>query len=167
VVAVELQAVTCRCDGSGKISYKHVDDRQYEIGEGLIAGPWTTWGSHLCECRRELPPREGQARWWTTETVYSSDWSSSVFRETAEITVQAEVPVSEDNYVVHRRGNRYYPCSVDLNVSSKDLHFLFPEEARELARMLVEAADKCDEIDLPDCDEAGAWWFPDEAKTSA
>jgi hypothetical protein len=158
---VKAAAVVCRCGGTGKLSHDsgwvdHAEPPNLPEGAEYVSGH-RTMSSSLCQCRRDLEPREGEAAWWDSETVFDEVWVASVFQDTAEIVVKAEVPISEDNYRVVRRGNRYYPTSIDLDVSSEELHFLFPDEARELARLLIAAADKCDEIDKPDCDRCGHW----------
>lgn len=160
---VEITTVAtepCGCDGTGKIHYveREPEDTHRPLGDGLYAGPATTYGSRLCQCRAELDPRPGEASWWDTTRIYSAEWEASVFRDRAEITVNAERPISSENYIVERRGNRYYPTFVDLDVSDPALHFLFPDEARELARLLIAAADAADAIDKPDQDECGHWW---------
>lgn len=165
----KMPKVSCplgKCDGNGKISYveHEPEDTKKDLGNGLYAGPATTYGSRLCECREQLEPREGEARWWSSETVYEGQWQSSVHQHQAVVKVSAEVPISDENFKVHRRGNRYYPTSVDVDLSLDWLHALFPEEARELAALLIAAADKVDEIDNPDADECGHW-FPCDCRT--
>lgn len=150
---------TCECDGSGAIRYEIPGDGiQRPLGHGYTIEIVTGSGTRLCECRKSLAPRDGEARWWTTETVYSGQWESTVFEHQATIKVDVEIPVSEDNYVLHRRGNRYYPTTIDLDFSIDWFHSLFPDEARELARLLNEAADAADAIDEPDADKCGHWY---------
>lgn len=154
-----------KCSGEGRISYveREPEDTRRELGDGYYTGPVTTYGSRLCECREALPEREGEASWWTTESIYAGEWESEVFRFTASIDVSAEVPISEDNYRVVRRGNRYWPTTIDLTFANEDgreakIGWLWPKEARALAARLIEAADAADAIDKPDtCDECGVW----------
>jgi hypothetical protein len=161
-----VSGANCRCGGTGKLSH---DSGWIEYPNPGVEGEYVSGSrsltSSLCPCRRDLPPREGTARWWASENVFSEVWQASVYEDVAEITVQAEVPISEDNYRVVMRGNRYYPTAVDVQFTNRDddsheLRWLFPEEARELARLLVAAADKCDEIDQPCVREDGTWWEP-------
>lgn len=147
------------CDGSGKISYEtHAEHPAPPEGyEGEYIGSSHTYGSRLCRCRLELEPREGEARWWDSKTIFAEEWNASVFDKTLEVVVRAEVPISDDNYLVAKRGNRYYPTFVDIGEAS----FVFPDEARELARLLIAAADACDAYDKPDTTDGGTWWFPE------
>lgn len=151
-----------KCDGSGKISRveREPEDTRRELGHGLYAGPATTYTSDLCRCRAELEPRDGEAHWWTSETIFEEEWTASVFARNLTVKVSGEIPVSRDNYRVHKRGNRYYPCFVDIGEAT----FVSPDEARELARLLVAAADACDAYDKPDLDEDGKWWEPQEVE---
>lgn len=138
----------CGCDGTGRIQVIERDDREVPIGNGLILGMGTSWTTRLCECRKSLAPRDGEARWWSSKTVYSESWASSVHQHSAEITVQAEVPVSEDNYVLKRTPeNAYYPVMIDVDLSHDWLHALFPDEARALAALLVSAAERAEAIE--------------------
>lgn len=144
----------CGCDGSGEIRYTEREpvDTARHLDHGLVAGPMVTTGSYLCRCRYELPERDGEASWWTSKTVYSADWQAAVFEPTASISVSGEVPVSEDNYILRRTSeNFYWPSSVSVEFSDPDMGWLFPEEARELARLLIEAADAAEKYDtVPD-----------------
>ena len=158
---VQLVCPLGKCDGAGKISYVHREheDIQRELGGGLVAGPLTTYGSRLCACRESLEPREGEAQWWTSERVFHGHAQASIYEEGFEVQVDAEVPISEDNYKLVRRGNRYYPTLIDFYVDFRDKTTLFPEEARALAKVLANAADAADAIDLPCADSCGHW-FP-------
>lgn len=144
----------CGCDGSGRIRYieREPEGTAKPLGDGLVAGPAVTHGTYLCKCRYELAEREGEASWWTSKTVYSADWQGAVFEPSAEVSVRGEVPISEDNYVLRRTGkNFYWPCSVSVELSDPSMGWLFPEEARELARLLIEAADAAEAYDtVPD-----------------
>lgn len=110
-----------------------------------------THSSHLCPCRQALPARDGPAAWWSSETVFSGE-ASTLLGDVYEVSVRAEVPISEDNFRVHRRGNRYYPTLVDLNGTT-----LTPENARELALLLLSASDAADTVDKADTDACGHW----------
>lgn len=142
------------CDGSGQIKYveREPETVRRPIGGGLELGPMVTHGTHLCRCRWEAEPRVGDARWWTSRSVYSAEWESSVHRHEGEIMVRGEVPVSDENFIVHRTGeNFYYPTTIDLDFDQDWLHSLFPDEARDLAAKLVAAADAADAYDeVPD-----------------
>ena len=141
----------CNCGGSG---VKQITTEQFgPSGETISTG----WSTTPCQCRRGLPPRDGEASWWSTETVFDERVVTECFSEVIEASVRAEVPYDADNYRVHRHGNRYYPCSVDLAVSDPELRWLFPEEARAIAAMLVRAADAADAIDKPDRVACGHW----------
>ena len=157
-------ATSCECGGTGKIDYVHREPESAarESG-GVIIGPATTYGSRLCECRRTLEPREGEARWWESETVYEAEWSAEVFELGAEIVVKAEVPISEDNYrLVRSDENRYWPCSVDVELYRGKATASFPglwsHEARDLAAKLIAAAEAVEAIDGANaCERCGAW----------
>ncbi len=146
-----------KCDGSGEIKYtaREPEDTKKDIGNGYYIGASTTMGTTLCPCRQDLPERDGSARWWSSKSVYSAEWQAVVFEPTAEISVSGEVPISEDNYVLKRTlENAYWPCSVSVEFSDPSMGWLFPDEARELARLLVEAADAADAYDdLPEMAE--------------
>jgi hypothetical protein len=154
----------CECDGSGKIVRvtDHSDDPWRDIGGGYQIGGGKSWRSELCACRKSLPPRDGEARWWTSETETIAQLQFAMFDEQAVVSLRPEVPVSEDNYVLKRTGrNRYYPTSVQLDVTDTELHWLFPDEARKLGEALIAAADRAEAIDgeaaCPDC---GSWDAP-------
>lgn len=151
-----------KCDGTGAIKYvERGEGPPVEVAEGVFVGPMTTYGTNLCECRTSLEPRDGRARWWTSETVYNGEWEGSVFGIDGSLSVQAEVPISDDNYIVKRPGNRYYPTLIDLTFTRArggyegieyELPAIFADEARELAARLIEAADAADAIDVPCAD---------------
>ena len=149
----------CRCDGSGKISYRidHSDEPWRDIGGGLQIGGGVSYTTELCGCRRSLPPRDGDARWWSSRTENIEDIQLLMFDEQVRVQLAVEVPIDEENYVVHRRGdNVYHPVSVQLHVTSNELNWLFPDEARAIAAALVRAADRADELDGPLADPAPA-----------
>lgn len=138
------------CGGAGTVEQRFHEesaDGSVRMG-GLI--------SSLCACRASLPPSGGTAAWWTTERVYSATVDLPIGDTSVEISVRAEVPISAENYRVHRRGNRYWPTTVRVELDDADLDLL-PQTARELAQRLVDAADAADAIDNPDTDTCGHW----------
>lgn len=147
---MSTEAVVCKCNGTGRLTYHHKHEPIQADGYRIEG---STSGSHLCPCRQVLEPRAGEAAWWTLETVHHEFWQGGLC--SAEFTVQAEVPVSKDNYKVHRRGNRYWPTSVD--VDHEPLRFIDGDEAQQFAAALKRAADKAAEIDAADADVCGHW----------
>lgn len=157
--------MSCRCESTGKLSH---DTGWVEYApppegyEGEYVSGERTLSSSLCPCRRDLPPREGEATWWSSENVYSEVCHAEVYGHVIEISVSAEIPISEDNYRLVMRGNRYYPCFVDVELTDRDdrsfsMSAMFPAEARAFAAALIAAADKCDEIDEPCTGADGTW----------
>ena len=139
----------CRCDGSGKLRYHH----EHRDDAGRVVGD--TWGSSPCPCRSSLPPRDGEAAWWTSEQVFYE--AVEVCGEIGlEITVEAEVPYSTDNFKLHRKGNRYYPTMP--TVVWGDPIVMHAEDVERIAQAFQRAAKACREIDAPDEDECGHWW---------
>lgn len=144
------QSEPCGCDGTGRIQYidREPKGTKKPLGNGIYAGPSTTYGTLLCDCRRALEARDGEATWWSSKLIYEAEWDGVCFEPHADVYVRAEVPISADNYVLHRtRENAYYPCSVSVDFTDPEMHWLFPDEARELARLLTEAADAADAYD--------------------
>lgn len=145
----EANGVTeCACQGTGKLEWS--DTTIHPNG----ASASSSRGSRLCPCRLAVEPRAGEAQWWTQEVIYSASVPVPIGNETVEITVKAEVPVSSENYRLVRKGNRYYPTTVDLECGDVTL---FPDDARLLAQRLIEAANAADGIDLADVDPCGHW----------
>lgn len=142
----------CECGGTGKVCYieTHANGRTYM--------------TRLCACRENVPPREGKAQWWTQETVFSAS-VDTVIDGLIEIVVKPEVPISAENYRVVRRGNRYYPTTIDVEVFGRSF-WMHTNTARELAQRLIQAADAADAIDLPDIDACGHWAPCDCGKTA-
>lgn len=137
------------CNGTGRTATFEEQRINPEISASAYA-------SHLCVCRQSLPPREGKADWWSLETVFSGRGESAIC-DPIQVTVKAEVPISADNYRVHRRGNRSWPTMVDVDCGEPVS--LWPEQARKLAALLIQAADAADAVDKPDTDVCGHW-FP-------
>lgn len=143
--------MNCHCNGTGKLRYEHAHRRD----DGEVVGH--TSGSHPCPCRSSLEPRDGEARWWSLETIHHEAVPIPIGNECAEIEVEAEVPYSAENFKVHRRGNRYYPTLVECELPSRVI--VHAEDAREFARALMRAADAADAIDEP-CEDDCGHWFP-------
>lgn len=131
--------------------YQHETRRTAPDGTVLVS---RSGGTALCACRRTLAPREGRASWWTLESIYAASVEIPIGDAAVEIAVRAEVPVRDDNYVVHRHGNRYWPTLIEVECATMTLH---PATARELAQKLIDAADVADQIDQPDVDVCGHW----------
>ena len=122
---------------------------------------FTSSGIRPCACREVMMPRPGQAHYWSEERVFEEFVDCGVQRGIS-VHVDAEVPMSADNYRLVRRGNRYWPSLVNVGTS-----WMHPGEARVLAAALIRAAEAADAIDQPDADVCGHW-FPcecDAAKT--
>lgn len=145
----------CRCDGSGKLRYHHVDPPRRGLMDGeevVVTGE--TWGSTPCPCRSSLSPRAGEAAWWTTEQVFYE--AVEVCGEIGlEITVEAEVPYSRDNYKLHRKGNRYYPTMP--SVVWGDPIVIHAEDCERIADAFRRAGEACRKIDAPDEAPCGHW----------
>ncbi|MDP3720793.1 MAG: hypothetical protein Q8T13_23775 [Acidobacteriota bacterium] len=147
---------TCVCEGTGA----YVVASKVKGCDVLVSG----YSTEPCVCRKNLPAREGKATWWTKETVFSETAIALV--DEVRVSVQPEVPMSDDNHRVQRRGNRYYPTFVDFEVG-RERAILFPDEARKLAQLLVRAADAADLIDHADVDACGHWAPCDCGKVKA
>ena len=151
--------MSCECHGSGKIVRRtdHSGEPWRDIGGGLQIGGGFSITSELCACRKDLEPRDGEAFWWSSRKETVAQLQFDMFDEQAVVSLDVEVPISDDNYIVHRRGdNVYYPVSVLLHVTSQELNWLFPHEARALAAALVKAADRAEELDGPLAEEKPA-----------
>lgn len=108
-----------------------------------------------CACRAALPPRPGHASWWSTESVLSLDVKIPIFDESVSIAVDAEVPMSAENFRVQRRGNRYYPTLIHIEApADMTLHAC---TARDLARALIQAAEAAEKVDDADTAPCGHW----------
>jgi hypothetical protein len=106
--------------------------------------------THLCECRRQLPPRYGKVYWWTNGTVHSEDFGDSVLLR-AYASIDREVPISEDNYVLHRtQDNRHFNNGLTLEVDTCQAP---ASVVRDFAAWLLKLSDKMDELDRPIPDE--------------
>ena len=106
------------------------------------------------------------SRHWSLETVLDLALDIPIHQDSISISVKTEVPMRGTERI-ERRGNRYYPTLIDLELSHPDLT-LHAETARELADMLIKAANAADAADNPDTDVCGHWWpcDCDQAKRS-
>lgn len=128
--AMESNTV-CRCNGTGQIGHD-------------FQGGFTT---ELCPCRRSLPRRYGRARWWSIETVHADSIELDGLHHVG-INVTCEVPISEDNYPLHRTAeNSHFRVLADIDAD--DARMLTSDNLRELAAWLVTKADRMDELDQP------------------
>ena len=151
--------MTCeRCNGTGKLAYteEHLPVHT-EMGGERVVIEQTTRGTRACPCVRDLPPVEGEARWWDTEVAWERVLTIGPWGEPVEMSVDAEVPRREDGRRVVLRGNRYFPTTVDV-LFPAEAKFLSSDDVRLLAAALNEAADAADAIDAPCADLCGHWW---------
>jgi hypothetical protein len=146
-----------KCGDTGKLSYRTLGDLEPRpIGNGYTIQDMGTSGTRACSCVRDLPPTDGDATWWESETVLYEVFTDTITPDTTvEVTVDTEVPRNEAGRKVHMRGNRYYPTMVNVEGSPGLIH---GDALRDLAAMFQRAADKVDEIDGPCEDLCGHWW---------
>lgn len=133
------EAATCpKCNDTGKVVYDIPAER---ISDTItMTGGY---GSELCECRKDETRIRGKAAWWTLEDVKS--FSTGMILGKATIVVEAEVPVSADNFpLVRDRDNFYWPAMARIEVP-EGTQTAF--ELRDLAKLLIEAADWMDKFD--------------------
>jgi hypothetical protein len=124
-----------KCNGSGEIVHLYKASPKHLVGHSTA----------LCECRASLPRRFGKMSWWTDEALpdehYEDTWLVEV---TAHIT--REIPVSEDNYALHRtKDNQHFPPVVELDFTNAK--FMAAHMVRGLATWLNKLADTMDEYD--------------------
>lgn len=137
-----------KCNDTGAYVVTH---RETMPNGGELAGSSTI----QCLCRAAIPPRQGRAVWWSSESVLSIDVKIPIFDESVSITVDAEVPMSKDNFRLQRRGNRYYPTLIHIE-APKDMT-LHACTARDLARALIQAAEAAEKVDDADSAPCGHW----------
>jgi hypothetical protein len=89
---------------------------------------------------------------WTTRTLMS--FVLDYYGRCCRLDVVGEVPLAADGSKLPLRGNRYWPTTITF-----DGRPMTVDKARELATMLMAAADECDRADAQDTDVCGHW-FP-------
>jgi hypothetical protein len=147
-----------KCGDTGKVMYRTLGDIEPRpIGGGYTIQNMGGSGTRACSCVRDLPPIEGHATWWESETVFSEVFTETIPPDNAvEVTVDAEVPRNENGRRVVMRGNRYYPTLITVDGSPGMIHGY---AAQQFAEILQRAADKVREIDDP-CSDLCGHWFP-------
>jgi hypothetical protein len=145
------------CGDTGKRSYTIPPSGESRtLPSGTVISDGGGSGTLACACVRDLPPVEGEATWWTSESAHSDVFVGCMPDTVFELSASAEVPRRADGRRVVMRGNRYWPTWIDLD-GPVHAH-LEPREARALAGALVAAADACDAVDGPCRDLCGHWW---------
>lgn len=130
---------TCSiCNGTG--CAKH----HAKNSDGSSESYWTT----PCECRTNLPRREGKAAWWTSDKSYSESITTECEYCTVDICLTPELPISEDNYPLLRtQENCYWPCGIGIEWEGDSV--LLSDDLRALAAFFTKMADKADELNKP------------------
>lgn len=126
------------------------DKGMYRFEETSPDGLSTSSGPVLCECRRSLPRREGNARYWVSDDPIELTAQAGIYDD-ASVTIKLtpELPVSEDNYPLLRtEENCYYPPSIEVSSKGRPF-FATSDELRVLAKLFTDAADKCDSMCEP------------------
>lgn len=144
-----MSAVTCTCNGDGSYGVHEPPEEPIPFGpNGATIQCMGGYSTHLCACRIDLPPREGDAAWWTEDTIDDGrEWEDSTTLSSVTANITIERPVSNDNYRVFRRPeNRMYPAfaHLDFDISTVGLMSC---DLRGLADWLRELADEVDRVD--------------------
>lgn len=93
---------------------------------------------------------------WDLETIHASACATQLDGGDFCLTVQVEVPRDVLGQRLPLHGHRMWPTLVDVGVAVKSFSVL-PSTAREMARLLVLAADVADAVDAPDTGACGHW----------
>ena len=137
-----MSVATCACNGTGKIV------------DSIPEGPWVDKGSYqtrvgggyssrLCECRKNLERRVGNARWWTSETTWGETIDVPTLPGELSVSITTEVPISDDNYpLIRDEENFYWPSLIQVNDRS-----MIADDARAIAALLIRAAEEAERID--------------------
>jgi hypothetical protein len=144
-----MSAVACEaCGGKGTIAYRVEGDFEpTPVGNGVSAQNMGGWSTRPCKCVKDLPATDGSAKWWDSETIYSTAIPVPVGDTAIEVSADCEVPRAENGRRLHRTAdNAFYPPLITLETDRPSLT-LFAEDARALAAVLVAAADACDRAD--------------------
>jgi hypothetical protein len=132
-----------KCNDTGKIVHDFVNET------GGVTGFWT----ELCTCRRDLPRRYGRAAWWSMDDAISDTHETCAGYVTMTLWSAPELPVSEDNYPLHRTTeNSYFRPGVSIQMEGEDV--LTTDDLRALANFMLAFADRVDKRDGPIPDEA-------------
>lgn len=137
-----------KCNDKGSIGTHTTADpsKVADLGGGVTVHDGGSYMTSLCECRQSLPPRYGKARWWTLETVHEETWTSPGGLTAATVTIDREVPVSDDNYRLHRtRDNCYFSVTPRVEIESGP--DMTPDSLAELAAFLSRMADEAKRAD--------------------
>jgi hypothetical protein len=121
--------MSCEKCENGAVKYEETDTN----AAGEVMGH--TYGTNLCDCRKDLPRVRGAAKWWTTEDLTVESIETTLNGEVT-VRVNSELPVSEDNRPLIRDAeNLYYGSFVYLNSQ-----MMQPEDALAIGEALVRAA---------------------------
>jgi len=137
-----------KCGDTGKLRYSIAPTPgTIDLGDGMTMVDMGGSGTAACECVRDLPAIDGKATWWESEQIYSENVPVPIGCDSIDVAVDGEVPRDEHGRRVHRVGeNAYYPTLIRLEASRPCLT-LFADDARALAKALIEAADACEAAD--------------------
>lgn len=130
--------LTCTCGGTGEYTVRDEDG---------LAGSIST---HPCACRLQEPLRYGEARWWSLECMGELEHKSMTGQHEFTATIKRELPMSADNYRLHRTAeNIYWPTMADIegDISSGSWT---SDMLRDLATWLNQVADEVDRTDAPE-----------------
>ena len=102
-----------------------------------------------------------QADYWDDETIGRFEWSD-LGLDPRHVEVRAEVPISRTYGRLPRKGNRYWPTMVRVDLGfvrdgEPMTSTLLPDDARTFAAALISAAELADATDKPDSDACGHW----------
>lgn len=142
------QSACEKCGGTGVVSYKTLGDAMpRDIGNGMTVQDMGGSGARPCECVRDLPAIDGEATWWSSESIYSEVVVVPIGNECVEIAATCEIPLNGGGRRLRRTAdNAYYPPLVEVQVAQPNMT-LHSDTARELAASLIAAADACDKAD--------------------
>jgi hypothetical protein len=156
-----------RCEATpGKLVVRHAPSGESrDLGDGVTIADAGGISTRQCPCVRDLPPVDGDATWWDSETVWERVWDDSIYPDSVvELSIDSEIPIGEDGIRRHMRGNRYYPTFVKALLPDELL--MRPDQAEGLALALLAGAAKARSIDEP-CEDVCGHWFPCPCRSEA